>query len=30
MQPHANKFKNLDKMGTFLEKHNLPNSFKNN
>lgn len=28
MQLHANKFENLGKMDTFLEKHNLPNSFK--
>lgn len=28
IKPHANNFENLDKMNTFLEKYNLPNSTK--
>ena len=27
---YANIFEDLDKMDAFLEKHNLPNAFKNN
>lgn len=28
VQPHANKFQDLDEMNTFLEKYNLSNSSK--